>query len=59
MDEQWQTGGLSFDDICTAVAHYHIYPKELHSFHEDDVGPLGVVDLPLYEMPERGGQVHH
>ena len=41
MDEQWQTGELS-------------YPKELHSVHEDDVRPLGFIDLPMYEMLERG-----
>ena len=48
------SGEVSPNELKELVQRLSLYPVPKHTFHEQAAGPLGLVDLPTYDMPAAG-----
>ena len=49
-----ESGNVSMTDIKEQVKALKLYPLDLHHIVESSPGPLGVIDLPIYDCPSTG-----
>ena len=49
-----RAGEVTPDDVKETLQRLVLHSLTKHNFHESEAGPLGLGDLPTYDMPDSG-----